>query len=297
MNTRQFECFTTVVKQNSFSKAAEKLFLTQSVVSYQIRSLEKEIGFPLFLRDRHPVQLTSGGEVFYKTIIEVTQSIEKSVELGRTWFNNTHSLLNINLVTFLDPMKIARFISRSQLLLPDLQINLMPYIMSGPKHQLLNPDIDIYVIYRDEVINNEDFQYIPLFVGQDYCWLSTNHPLASKSHIDAREIKDEEIILMENLQEYQISAHIYDELLRKNPNPKFRYVSDFENIAIALIISNSCVTLAPTDKSMMPIDGIKSIPYGNGYPINICVAWRKKDCSRNTKRCVDLIVDSFHEEQ
>lgn len=297
MNSRQFECFTSVVQHNSFSKAAEQLFLTQSVVSYQIRSLEKEIGFPLLLRDRHPVQLTSGGEAFYKSIIEVRQSIQKSVEMGRTWFNNNDSLLNINLVTFLDPMLITKFISRSQLLLPDLQINLLPCVISGPKHQLLNSNIDIFVIYLDEIINNEDFQYIPLLVEQDYCWLSTNHPLASRSHIDARDIKDEEIILMENLQEYQISAHIYDELLQENPNPKIRYISDFENITIALILSNSCITLAPTDNSMMPIDGIKSIPYGGGYPINICVAWRKEDDSINTKRCVDLIVDTFREEQ
>lgn len=293
MNSRQVECFITIVEQKSFSKAASLLYLSQSVVSYQIRLLEKEIGFPLFLRDRHPVQLTDGGELFYKALLDSKQAIEKSVNLGKAWYKKASNLVNISIISIIDPVQVAGFLNICKQAIPDIQINLVPYILTNPINQIRNQDIDIFIIIRDEVNNNDEFQTIPLYFEQDYCWLGENHHLASKSHITARDIKDEEIILMENIQEQKLSTHIFDELLLENPNPKFHYVSTFDNIEFGLILANSCITLVPTKYNFSPICGIKSISYGNDYPICICAAWRIEDNSVNTKKCIDLIVDYF----
>lgn len=56
------ECFLAVSETGSFTRAAEKVFRTQSAVSQQITKLEKQIGKPLFLRGKN-LTLTSEGEV------------------------------------------------------------------------------------------------------------------------------------------------------------------------------------------------------------------------------------------
>ncbi len=61
---RQLERFIAVARERSFRRAAAQLHISQPPLSDAIRKLEEEIGTPLFLRDRHRVELTRAGEVF-----------------------------------------------------------------------------------------------------------------------------------------------------------------------------------------------------------------------------------------
>jgi len=63
MDLSQLEVFLTVARERRFSRAAEKLFRTQSAVSQTIRKLELEIGEPLFDRSSRDGTLTDAGRV------------------------------------------------------------------------------------------------------------------------------------------------------------------------------------------------------------------------------------------
>ena len=64
MDFEQLKTFLEVWRQKSFSRAAEKLLITQPAVSAQIRSLEKEMGAALFHRKGGKVTFTAAGRVF-----------------------------------------------------------------------------------------------------------------------------------------------------------------------------------------------------------------------------------------
>ena len=59
MNDHQLLCFLTVQRTLNFTAAAKELYCTQPALSYQIRSLEKELGLPLFERSTTRVVLRS----------------------------------------------------------------------------------------------------------------------------------------------------------------------------------------------------------------------------------------------
>lgn len=61
MEIRQLQCFAAVAEELNFTRAAERLHLSQSTVSATVRSLEKELGARLFLRSTKHVVLTSEG--------------------------------------------------------------------------------------------------------------------------------------------------------------------------------------------------------------------------------------------
>ena len=52
MDTRQMEYIIQISEERSITKAAEKLFITQSALNQQLQKLEKELGLPLFVRTR-----------------------------------------------------------------------------------------------------------------------------------------------------------------------------------------------------------------------------------------------------
>ena len=76
-----------MAKHNSFRKAAQELTLTQPAVSAQIRSLEEELGAPLFLRQR--VRLTSGGKAFLPYARQVAALLEE----GKRAVQDTEEML------------------------------------------------------------------------------------------------------------------------------------------------------------------------------------------------------------
>ena len=75
-NLRAFEA---VARRSSFSDAADELFLTQSAISRQIKSLEDELGAALFLRGTRHVELTQSGQLLLRAVEASLPRIDASV--------------------------------------------------------------------------------------------------------------------------------------------------------------------------------------------------------------------------
>ena len=66
MELRALRYFVEVVRQQSFTAAAEKLFVTQPTISKMVKALEDEIGSPLLLRDARQMVLTDAGRIVFQ---------------------------------------------------------------------------------------------------------------------------------------------------------------------------------------------------------------------------------------
>ena len=76
MDFRQLETFIEVVKLKSFSKAAEKLYITQPTVTNHIQNLEKELGTLLINRMGKKISLTQAGSILYTNSLNIINSFE-----------------------------------------------------------------------------------------------------------------------------------------------------------------------------------------------------------------------------
>lgn len=77
MTLLAYQIFQTVIEQGSFQKAAQVLNLTPSAISHAISTAEKELGFPLFNRNKNGITLTSYGENLQPYILTVLNSDAK----------------------------------------------------------------------------------------------------------------------------------------------------------------------------------------------------------------------------
>lgn len=73
MELRQLRYFLAVTREQSISKAAEALFITQPNLSRQMQNLEKEIGQQLFIRGTKKITLTEAGQLLYKRAEEIIE--------------------------------------------------------------------------------------------------------------------------------------------------------------------------------------------------------------------------------
>lgn len=80
MELHQLQYFRAVSEEQSFTRAAERLFVTQPNISVQIRKLEREIGATLFDRSRGSVTLSAAGEILY----DCAQSIFETLETAKS---------------------------------------------------------------------------------------------------------------------------------------------------------------------------------------------------------------------
>ena len=80
MTQAQVSCFLAVADCQSFSKAAQELYISQPAVSKQISLMEQEFGVPLFDRTRKNIGLTEAGQLFYSLFSEFTVNFKNTLE-------------------------------------------------------------------------------------------------------------------------------------------------------------------------------------------------------------------------
>src|SRR5262245_20808269 len=85
ITSRQLKAFVLTARHQSFSRAAEELFITQSGMSVLIRELEEQLGFRLFERTTRKVTLTSFGNKFLPIADRSLVDLESAAEnIGRS---------------------------------------------------------------------------------------------------------------------------------------------------------------------------------------------------------------------
>ncbi|WDE01152.1 LysR substrate-binding domain-containing protein [Thalassomonas actiniarum] len=94
--------FESAARHNSYSKAAEELFISQAAISQQMRQLEQALGVKLFMRHKRAMELTPGGETLYQasheafaTLIQALNSIQGEALAGSLTITSTQSFASL----------------------------------------------------------------------------------------------------------------------------------------------------------------------------------------------------------
>ncbi len=103
MNERQIQCFLTVAETESFTLAAEKLYLSPQAVSQQIANLEHELSTQLFIRNNKYVALTEDGIQFYEFYKVSQENYTRTLNNIRFTYLDMRSQFSIGYSEWIDP--------------------------------------------------------------------------------------------------------------------------------------------------------------------------------------------------
>ena len=94
MEIKYFRLIKTIVEEGNMANSAEKLFLTQSALSHQLKDLEERLGFKVFLRTRNRWELTEEGAELYKVGNEIPKILSNEIDIAITTLKPTNRVLS-----------------------------------------------------------------------------------------------------------------------------------------------------------------------------------------------------------
>jgi DNA-binding transcriptional LysR family regulator len=124
MELRHLRYFLKVAEELSFSKAAEKLFISQPPLSRQIKELEEELGARLFNRTNKKVTLTEAGDFFLSEINPWLQSLDRINRKTNKIANNVNGVFRIAYISSTFSATISGLIQHLSQLFPYVSFKL-----------------------------------------------------------------------------------------------------------------------------------------------------------------------------
>lgn len=182
----------TVNELNSFTKAAQKLSLTQPAASQHVRQLEKELGVTIFVRGEGNLKLTSEGEIvikYAKRIVSLYQNLQQSLKDERRHARKitvgiTHTSESNIMVEVL-----AKYSSFSE----GTRITIISDAINNLYMKLKTYEIDLAIV--EGRITDPNFNSVILDTDSLILAVSNKNPLSKKSMVTLNELKKENLIL------------------------------------------------------------------------------------------------------
>ena len=135
----------TIAKEQSFSKAAQKLFIAQPSLSLMVKNLEEELGTPLFDRSCKPIRLTEAGQAY-------VHAAEQMIEIERTYkeyilalHNLETGSLRIGSNQLLSSLVLPKHISAFMQAYPNIHLSLMDANSTSLANEITNGSLDLVI--------------------------------------------------------------------------------------------------------------------------------------------------------
>lgn len=242
MELRQLKYFVKSAEYLNFSVAAKHLYITQSTLSQQIKQLEFELGFELFLRNSRHISLTEAGEEFLpfarKTIQDAEDGVQRlydlqNVKAGKLRVGVTYSLSTVLTEGVLEFMKVY----------PEIKLEVCYKTVNELFVLLRENKLDFILSYKP-LFDAPDVDSMPLFENALAVVVSKEHPLASRKSMGLREIADLQLVLPS----HDLQARMMLERLVQGKGIEYssRLELNETNILLQMVSTGSYATILST---------------------------------------------------
>lgn len=192
MDFDQLTTFLEVAKQKSFSRAGQKLFLSQPAVSAQIRQLETECGEKLLNRTAKEVRLTPAGEVLFEYAGRLLTLRNESLRAVADQANTPRGTLAIGANEATCLYVLPEIFSEYHQLYPAVQINIYRNFSHKVLQKVEDGGVDIGIVTLP--VKSPSLKVFPVFRDRVMLMVSPGNPLAKQHSVSAADIAKQPLI-------------------------------------------------------------------------------------------------------
>lgn len=217
MELRQLRYFTALAEELNFTRAAERLHISQPPLSAQIAQLETELGVKLFERNSRKVSLTDAGSAFLRDVRVIQARLKEATQRVKDIHSGLAGRIEIGVSGshFLGPL--PQCISDLAKAYPDIDVVLNDMAPNDQIEALREQRIDISIsrqVVEDDLLCSEALWPDPLWVA-----LPRQHPLAQETDMLTLATLANEHFIMLRRDTSRFAQHIYNACIQKGFTP------------------------------------------------------------------------------
>ncbi len=196
MEIRQLEYFLMVSKVNSFTRAAELLYVSQPAVTNAVRTLEDELGIRLIDRSLKQATLTTEGKIFYAHVEKLMQGISNTLNEINALKDLNGGVLRLGSTAFGDTISSMQLIKNFIGSYPNIRISIREDSTENLQKMLIEDAIDAAIVFDGLELGT--LTYINLSREELVVCCSRQHKFRRRNSIPIDELHDEKLILIGN---------------------------------------------------------------------------------------------------
>ncbi len=193
--------FIEVIDAGSFSKAAEKLYISSTALMKQMNVLEARVGVKLLIRTNHGIRVTDAGRSFYYDAKFLMQYSEKAIARARQTANTNLDMIRIG-NSMLNPCNVLLDVwNNISDTYPQFKMKIVPFddnAESWPSvYRTLGKDFDVMVGAYERANGSDSFQDLKLGEYRFCVAVSREHPLARKERLSVTDLYGERLVMIQ----------------------------------------------------------------------------------------------------
>jgi LysR family transcriptional regulator for metE and metH len=193
MELKHFRLIKTIAEEGSIANSSEKLFLTQSALSHQLRELEERLGFRVFQRTRNRWDLTEQGEELYKLGVDVLATIEEGFKHIQHIDEGSGGAIRISTECYSFYKGLPQFIQKMGILYPNIDVSLVEDATYQPISKLLAGEIDMAIVSKSPATSS--LHSVALFEDEIFAVMHKENPLADRPFLEASDFANTHLII------------------------------------------------------------------------------------------------------
>lgn len=192
LELRHLRTLATLREAGSLVEASERLHLTQSALSHQLKDLEQRLGTSLFVRKTKPIRFTSAGlrllRLADNLLPQVRQAERDLQRLSGGQAGRLHMAIECHscfqwLMPTIDQFRTAW---------PEVEVDFASGFFFAPLPALARGELDLVVTSDPQDIVG--ISYVPLFTYEAMLAIGNQHPLTERSYIEPQDLAGETLI-------------------------------------------------------------------------------------------------------
>ena len=194
MELRHLRYFDALAEALNFTRAAERLHVTQSTLSHQIRQLEDELGQPLFDRSTKRVRMTEAGEVLRTHLATALQHIDRGVQALRDDAPAFEGCIRLGTTPSFNTRLVPQCVSSFLAAVPTLQVSVEELAARHIVKGVASGRLDLGVSYRPDDAAGLWFE--PLYHEELKLVVGARHPMARRRRVRMVELHRSRMVLL-----------------------------------------------------------------------------------------------------
>ncbi|HLR19045.1 MAG TPA: LysR family transcriptional regulator [Staphylococcus sp.] len=216
MEIKQMKYFVEVVRNGGMTQASEHLYIAQSTISKNIKSIENEFNITLFDRRKKHIILTDIGQIFYDKCVEALAVLDDlSLEMGDVT-NLERGHIRIGISAIMNVRLFTESLNQFHFKYPNVTYEVIEGGGKAVEYYLNNDEIDVAITTLP--VDEDIYHAVPLYKEKLLLVVDKHSELAQQSSVYLGDLKNERFVMFHD--DYYLKDQIIESCRKVGFHPK-----------------------------------------------------------------------------